>query len=147
MLKELRAKDSDLEEIGEISLSCPYEDCTRTFSRKYNLTRHMRSHEITSLDLQTGHICHICGKNIKGVYSLHLKVHQNLKQFRCPDCGREFRQKVALRNHQLIHKNEKPHECQWLVLKNLVFLTLFSLFFFIQVFQALQTKIQSKQSH
>jgi KRAB domain-containing zinc finger protein len=117
ILKELRAKDSDLEEIGEISLSCPYADCTRTFSRKYNLTRHMRSHEITSLDIHTGAICHICGKNIKGVYSLHLKIHQNLKQFRCTECGREFRQKVALRNHQLIHRNEKPHECQWSVLK------------------------------
>jgi KRAB domain-containing zinc finger protein len=122
VLKELRAKDSDLEEIGEIVLSCPYEDCNRTFTRKYNLSRHLRSHEIPSLDLQTGHICHICGKNIKGVYSLHLKIHENLKGFKCNECGREFRQKIALTNHLLIHRNEKPHECQWYVVVS--FLTL-----------------------
>lgn len=111
ILKELRAKDSDLEEI-EVSLSCPYADCTRTFSRKYNLNRHMRSHQVSSIE-SGGHVCHICGKHIKGVYSLHLKIHENLKQFRCNECGREFRQKIALKNHILIHENQKPHECKW----------------------------------
>lgn len=112
MLKELRKNDSDLEEIGEIILSCPVAGCKRSFSRKYNLTRHLRSHEVGSIET-AGHICHICGKNIKGVYSLHLKIHENTKQFRCSECGREFRQKVALRNHMLIHQNEKPYECPW----------------------------------
>ncbi|XP_070510104.1 zinc finger protein 501-like [Chironomus tepperi] len=112
ILKELRAKDSDLEEIGDEGLSCPMDGCNKSFSRRYNLTRHLRSHQVGAIET-TGNICHICGKNIKGVYSLHLKIHDNIKPFRCDECGREFRQKIALRNHLLIHQNEKPHECPW----------------------------------
>jgi uncharacterized Zn-finger protein len=110
VLKELKAKDSEDEpEDDEAKINCPYEGCKKSFSRNHNLLKHLRSHEM-GMD-KPGSVCHICGKTIKGVYSLHLKIHENLKQFRCDDCGREFRQKIALQNHVLIHKNEKPHEC------------------------------------
>lgn len=118
IIRDLRAKDSsDLEEInGETKINCPQEDCTRSFTRKHNLIKHIKSHELgldrpgklsfssclksaLTIELIPGSICHICGKNIKGVYSLHLKVHENTKQFKCDDCGRCFRQKIALNNH------------------------------------------------
>jgi hypothetical protein len=60
VLKELRAKDSDLEEVsaGEVlNLNCSYEGCNRSFARKYNLQRHMKSHEIKLIGSE-GHICH-----------------------------------------------------------------------------------------
>lgn len=99
VLKELKAKDSDLEEIdNEIKIACPHEGCKKAFSRNHNLIKHLKSHEL-GLD-RPGSICHICGKTIKGVYSLHLKIHQNIKQFNCDECGRSFRQKVALNNHR-----------------------------------------------
>lgn len=98
ILKELKAKDSDIEEFSdEIKINCPHEDCPRSFTRKHNLIKHIKSHDL-GLD-RPGSICHICGKLIKGVYSLHLKVHENTKQFKCDDCGRCFRQKIALNNH------------------------------------------------
>lgn len=111
VLKELKAKDSDMEETKDPDLECPYPECNKTFSRSYNLTRHMQTHDFGNPT--TGQICHVCGKTIKGAYSLHLKIHDSVKQFSCNECGREFRQKVALANHMLIHRNEKPFECQW----------------------------------
>lgn len=111
VIKELKAKESDIDEIEDLKYECTYDGCMRSFARKHNLARHMKSHEM-NID-RVGSICHMCGKTIKGVYSLHLKVHQRQKQYRCEECGREFRQKIALQNHLLIHQNEKPHECQW----------------------------------
>lgn len=98
ILKEIKQKDSDLEEVDEAKIDCPHEGCKKSFSRKHNLIKHLRHHEM-GMD-KLGSICHICGKTIKGVYSLHLKIHENSKQFRCDECGKEFRQKVALNNHR-----------------------------------------------
>lgn len=70
VLKDLKAKDSDLEEVeNEVKIDCPIDDCKRSFSRKHNLIKHLKSHEL-GLDIRPGSICHICGKLIKGVYSL-----------------------------------------------------------------------------
>lgn len=103
VLRELKAKDSDLEEVeSEVKIDCPHETCKKTFARNHNLIKHLKSHEL-GLD-RPGSICHICGKTIRGVYSLHLKIHENTKQFSCDDCGRSFRQKVALNNHRKFHQ-------------------------------------------
>lgn len=100
ILRGLKAEDSDAEELdNEVKIDCPFKEqgCKRSFARNHNLLKHLKSHEL-GLD-KPGSICHICGKTIKGVYSLHLKIHENTKQYNCDDCGRSFRQKVALNNH------------------------------------------------
>lgn len=99
-MRDLKANDSDMEE-SEIKIDCPVEGCKRSFSRKHNLVKHIKSHDL-EID-KPGSICHICGKLIRGVYSLHLKIHENMKQFSCDDCGRQFRQKVALNNHRKLN--------------------------------------------
>lgn len=97
VLKELKAKDDDQDVENEIKIACPHSGCKKAFSRNHNLMKHLKTHD---LGLERPYcICHICGKTIRGVYSLHLKIHQNIKQFNCEDCGRSFRQKVALHNH------------------------------------------------
>lgn len=99
IIKDLKAQDSDVDEAeAEIKIDCPHEGCRKSFSRRHNLLKHLRTHEM-GID-QKGSICHICGKFIKGVYSLHLKIHESSKQYRCDECGRCFRQKVALNNHR-----------------------------------------------
>ena len=95
IMRDLKAGDSDLEEASKID--CPHEGCKKSFTRKHNLIKHLKSHEMNLNNV--GFVCHICGKTIKGVFSLHLKTHDSVKQFRCDDCGKEFRQKVALNNH------------------------------------------------
>lgn len=110
LMKELRGRDSDLEEIdSEIKINCPHEGCKKSFSRKHNLIKHLGTHDM-GID-KIGSVCHICGKTIKGAYSLHLKIHENAKQFRCDDCGKEFRQKVALNNHCKL----KRAESRWIL--------------------------------
>jgi uncharacterized Zn-finger protein len=102
--RELHAQESDLEEVeSEVKVYCPQESCKKSFSRQHNLIKHMKTHEL-GID-QKGSICHICGKFIRGVYSLHLKIHENTKRFHCDDCGRSFRQKIALNNHRKCGEN------------------------------------------
>jgi uncharacterized Zn-finger protein len=95
ILKELRTNDE--EDLEDLKINCPHENCKRAFSRQHNLLKHLKCHEL-GMD-KAGSVCHICGKFIRGVYSLHLKIHEDQKQFRCDECGKEFRQKIALNNH------------------------------------------------
>lgn len=113
-LKNSSNVDSDPEYYYEdceeqISL-CPYENCKKKFTKKQNLEKHLERHNSSETD-KVASVCHICGKLIKGLYSLHIKTHEDQKRFRCDDCGKEFRQKVTLNNHVLIHKNQKPFAC------------------------------------
>lgn len=109
VLTELNiAEDDDDCEYADEPVPCPYENCKRKFHRRYNLDKHILNHET---QVKEPSVCHICGKVVKGLYSLHLKTHDDFKRFKCPHCEREFRQKVTLDNHLLIHLNEKPYEC------------------------------------
>lgn len=111
VLQELKAGSDEETNIKRTDLECPYPGCHKTFTRNYNLTRHMQHHDFGNPT--TGQVCHICGKTVKGSYSCHLKTHDQVKQFKCNECGKEFRQKYILNNHMLIHKDIKPYECQW----------------------------------
>lgn len=56
ILHDLKAKDSDLEEVNsDVKINCPQEDCTRSFTRRHNLIKHIKSHEF-GLD-RPGSIC------------------------------------------------------------------------------------------
>ncbi|KAL8617116.1 hypothetical protein ACOMHN_014286 [Nucella lapillus] len=43
---------------------------------------------------------------------MHLRIHKAVKQFQCPECGREFTQKQALQRHERVHKGVKPFTCR-----------------------------------
>lgn len=112
VIKELRENDSDLEELGliEDTERFPCDVCKKTFARRYNLSRHAISHEMTMEKLCS--VCHICGKSIRGNISLHLRTHNNEKPFKCDECGRQFRQKIGLTTHQMVHTGIKPYACE-----------------------------------
>ncbi|NWW19458.1 ZN629 protein, partial [Falcunculus frontatus] len=42
---------------------------------------------------------------------LHQPIHTGERPFRCPDCGRGFKQNSHLITHRRIHTGERPYKC------------------------------------
>ena len=60
------------------------------------------------------HECLKCGKHFRNKQNLknhNLSVHENQKPHECPICKKAFTTKGNLNKHQLVHTDEKPHEC------------------------------------
>mmetsp|Transcript_836 Transcript_836/g.1900 ORF Transcript_836/g.1900 Transcript_836/m.1900 type:complete len:159 (+) Transcript_836:492-968(+) len=60
---------------------CYYDRCTRTYSSKYNLRRHVNS------------------------------THLRIRSFTCEKCDKKFTSKQSLKEHFYIHTGEKPFTC------------------------------------
>lgn len=87
------------------------EQCSRSFVRKSDMTKHMRTH-----DHNTGHICTVCDKKLSNEFSLRRhekKVHENRKKYNCYECEKQFLSRDALEEHtRKLHTKEKPYKCE-----------------------------------
>ncbi|XP_065221505.1 zinc finger protein 79 isoform X3 [Planococcus citri] len=57
--------------------------------------------------------CLSCGKDFRQKSTLlqHERIHTDSRPFACADCGKRFRQQSHLTQHIRIHANEKPFAC------------------------------------
>ena len=60
--------------------------------------------------------CEICGSTLrsKSAFKAHLKIHDDIRPYQCLTCGRSFRQRCHLKDHEETHKGddrERKFEC------------------------------------
>lgn len=57
--------------------------------------------------------CMTCGKDFKQKSTLlqHERIHTDSRPYGCSECGKKFRQQSHLTQHLRIHANEKPFAC------------------------------------
>ncbi|XP_069837980.1 oocyte zinc finger protein XlCOF7.1-like [Dendropsophus ebraccatus] len=57
--------------------------------------------------------CSECGKHFKkkSILSDHEKTHRDERPFSCSECGKSFKSKSSVIQHQITHKAERPFQC------------------------------------
>ncbi|XP_061836300.1 uncharacterized protein [Nerophis lumbriciformis] len=91
---------------GEKPFNCSV--CGKQFSHKCNLTEHMGTHT-----REKTFTCSVCGKIFVSRQGLtqHIRRHTGLKPFNCSVCGKSFSQTSHLTLHMRTHTGEKPFNC------------------------------------
>lgn len=104
--------------------------CHTTMSTSYTLKTHMyNKHNVVrsvSDELKREkYSCHLCDKAFPLASSLntHMKVHSELRNCVCNECGEKFRLEKHLQVHMnVMHLDNKPHACNVSLSKNHIFI-------------------------
>uniref|UniRef100_A0A1B6DET9 C2H2-type domain-containing protein n=2 Tax=Clastoptera arizonana TaxID=38151 RepID=A0A1B6DET9_9HEMI len=91
--------------------SCSY--CEQVFNKWGPCALHLWNSHTIDVDLFTCYICSTYKTTTNKKLEDHLRIHRDVREFLCPICGKKFKQKTQMRNHQVsTHKdrntNDKP---------------------------------------
>lgn len=86
------------------NFTCSFEGCTKSFSLKCTLQRHLVTHE-SSVEDRNLVVCNICHKKLSTTASLklHQRIHDNIKPHSCQVCQMSFRTPGNLKSHSRVH--------------------------------------------
>ncbi|OZJ03233.1 hypothetical protein BZG36_03436 [Bifiguratus adelaidae] len=81
---------------------CPYDGCSKTFTRSNNLKTHVKSHLTTKPFL-----CEHCPRSFSRKHDLqrHTRVHTGDKPYVCICCSKKFARTDALKRHHRIEES------------------------------------------
>ncbi|XP_053613549.1 zinc finger protein 27-like isoform X3 [Plodia interpunctella] len=85
------------------------EQCDKTYSSQWNLAYHRKHSHIGIMD----HICSYCGEKFptKKSKDIHIRIHTGHKPFQCSKCGKSFRAKNSLDRHMDMHLDIRKYAC------------------------------------
>ncbi|GJJ76449.1 hypothetical protein EMPS_08808 [Entomortierella parvispora] len=77
-------------------IPCPFPSCPKSFTRHFNLTAHVKSHETLK-----PYSCHVCPRVFSRKHDLqrHIRVHTGSKPYVCVNCQKAFARTDALCRH------------------------------------------------
>ncbi|OWF43278.1 Zinc finger protein 236 [Mizuhopecten yessoensis] len=75
--------------------------CEKSFKSLWGYRYHMKLHERSIGLTDSNCSCQVCGKFFQSLSYLerHLRSHSSERPFLCPECGRAYKHKFALKKH------------------------------------------------
>lgn len=83
--------------------------CNHAAKNAYNLRRHLETHSV-----DRSWTCPVvsCKKTFHPRYAKdHMKSHTCPRKYKCPECGKKFKRKYALKQHSYQHGGAPEHKC------------------------------------
>ena len=84
--------------------------CNKPYMNLYQLREHIQK----GMCRDESRTCGICHKVFYDKHRMlrHLKIHENVREFKCDKCDKSFNQKRTLKEHKLTHSTSRQFECK-----------------------------------